>query len=122
MQLDGDGELHGVIAAQAVAFGKPLGGAEQGGRDFKDIVLMRGVVTELGDQGGSGGNRDDAAAPSAANGGDHFHAADAGQEKLMRSRRVGQAMYPAAAELFQVTLDYGAGVEDECRHVSGARG
>jgi hypothetical protein len=78
-------------------------------------------VAKFGDQGCGGGNGDDVAASPADDGSDYLDAGDPRQEKLVACRRVGQAADPAAAGFLQITLDYGAGVEDESGHVSVAR-
>ena len=60
MQIGGRCQLHGVVGPQAVDFRQPFGVGQQGGRDFQDVVLVSGVMPELGEDGGHGGSGTDA--------------------------------------------------------------
>src|SRR5438067_1607516 len=56
MQLPGDGQLHGVIGPESLRLGQGVGVGQEDGRHLEDVVLVGGVVAELGEDGRGGGS------------------------------------------------------------------
>ena len=95
MQLPGDGKLDCVVA-QPVCLSQSESVGQQQWGDFQDVVLVKGVAAELGEDVRCGGGGHQAAAAPPGDGCADFDQRKAGEENLVSGGRVGHGPEPRA--------------------------
>jgi hypothetical protein len=122
VQLQGGGQLHGVISPELVGICQTHGVGQERSGDLKGKVFLSQVEPETS-QESCRFRRGDGAGPAAAgDGGADLDGNDAGQLDQISGTGMSQSLNPARAGLLDVAFDDGAAVEAIDGHLSGARG
>ncbi len=117
------GELYGIVGAERVLHAQPCGIVQQDGCYLGDVIPPGEVLAEAVEDRRGSTRRKASSFSAAGDGARDFNGGDAGDVNNAGGAAARNAANPRGADLLDITLDQGAGIEKVIgRHLSAARG